>query len=71
MLVDGIALAVSLAAPILVVSVVLEFALSLVTRAAAPAQISALLAPLRSVAILATTAFVLDRILRVLATHFQ
>ncbi len=70
LLVSGITLAVSLAAPILVTSIVLELGLALITRAAAPAQVSTLLAPLRSVVVLGAFAIVLERFARVLATHF-
>jgi type III secretory pathway component EscT len=70
-IVNGITLAISLGAPIVVVSVVLEIGLALITRAAAPAQVTALIAPLRSFAILGAIALVIDRIARVLANHLQ
>jgi type III secretory pathway component EscT len=58
---NGITLAVGLAAPLVAASVVVEIATSLIARAASPAQVHALLAPLRAMAILATLAVALDR----------
>jgi type III secretory pathway component EscT len=66
-LVSGITLAVALGAPLLAASVVVELAAALVTRAAAPAQVHALLAPLRAVATLAIFAVVFERVAAVLA----
>jgi type III secretory pathway component EscT len=60
-LVAGIALAVSLGGPLLGAAVILEIALALVARAASPAQVQALVAPLRSLGILVVTAIVLER----------
>jgi type III secretory pathway component EscT len=62
----GIQLAVALVGPLLVASVVIEIAAALIARAASPAQIHALLAPLRSLGILAVAAIVFDRLGRVL-----
>jgi type III secretory pathway component EscT len=70
-LVLGIALAVALAGPILAASIVLEIAAALVARAASPAQIHALLAPLRALGILAVLGIVLDRAAGVLAGAIQ
>jgi type III secretory pathway component EscT len=66
-LLGGIAFAVALAGPILAAAVVLEIAGALVARAASPAQVHALLAPLRALGVLAVTAIVFERIATVLA----
>jgi type III secretory pathway component EscT len=66
-LAGGIALAVAVGAPLLAAALVLEVAAALVARAAAPAQIHALLAPLRALGVLAVMAVVLDRIAAVIA----
>ena len=71
LLLSGIVLALSLAAPMIVTGILLEIALALITRAAAPAQITALLAPLRSIAILAALALVMDRVARVIAGNLH
>jgi type III secretory pathway component EscT len=63
----GASVAVAIAAPLLAAAVVLELAFALVARAASPAQVHALLAPLRAVGMLAITAVVLDRIATLLA----
>lgn len=62
-LLGGITLALALAAPLLAASVVIEVAAALIARAAAPAQVHALLAPLRAVALLAVMAAVLERMM--------
>jgi type III secretory pathway component EscT len=61
-LANGIGIATAIAAPLLAASLVLEIAGALVARAASPAQLSVLLAPIRSLALLALTAILLDRI---------
>ncbi len=66
-LVGGVALAVALGGPVLAASAVLEIGAGLVARAAAPAQIHVLLAPLRALAILVVIAVSLDRIAEALA----
>jgi type III secretory pathway component EscT len=66
-LVAGIGLAVALGGPLLAASVVIELAAALVARAASPAQVHALLAPLRAIASLAVMAVVLERIAGALA----
>lgn len=66
-LAGGASVAVAIGAPLLAASVVLELAFALIARAASPAQIHALLAPLRAVGLLAITAVVLDRIATLLA----
>lgn len=63
----GIGLAVAVAAPLLAAAVVLELAFALVARAASPAQVHALFAPLRALGVLAVLALVLDRVAAVIA----
>jgi flagellar biosynthetic protein FliR len=70
-LVGGIALAVALGGPLLAAAVVIEIAAALVARAASPAQVHALLAPIRAMATLLVMAIVLDRIAAVLARSVQ
>jgi type III secretory pathway component EscT len=67
-LVGGIGLAVAIGGPLLAASVVVEVAAALVARAASPAQIHALLAPLRALGTLAVLAIVLERLATVLST---
>lgn len=64
----GISLAVAIAGPLLAAAVVLEVAFALVARAASPAQVHALLAPLRALGLLAGLAIVIDRVGALLAT---
>ncbi len=59
---NGVTLSVGLAAPLVAASIVVEVATSLIARAASPAQVHALLAPLRAMGILATLAIVLERL---------
>jgi type III secretory pathway component EscT len=66
-LVAGIALAVAIGGPLLAAAVVIEVAAALIARAASPAQIHALLAPLRALGTLAVMAVVLERIATALA----
>jgi type III secretory pathway component EscT len=66
-LVGGIALAVALGGPLLAAAVVIEVAGALIARAAAPAQVHALLAPLRALGTLAVMAVVLERVATALA----
>jgi type III secretory pathway component EscT len=70
-LVAGIALAVAIGGPLLAAAVVIEIAGALVARAATPAQVHALLAPLRATAMLAVMAVVLERIAGLLARAVQ
>ena len=63
----GIGLAVAIGAPLLAAAVVLEIAFALIARAASPAQIHALLAPLRALGLLAIVAIVLERLATLLA----
>lgn len=60
-------LAFAIAAPLVVASVVLEAASALIARAATPAFIGPVLAPLKSVALLGVLALVLERISELLA----
>jgi type III secretory pathway component EscT len=64
---NGIQLAVAVATPIVVASVVIEVASALVSRAANPAFVQPLLAPLRSLAILGVLALVLERMVALFA----
>jgi flagellar biosynthesis protein FliR len=57
----GIGVAVAIAAPLVAASIVVELAFALIARAAAPAQVHALLAPVRSVALLGLAALLFDR----------
>lgn len=66
-LVSGIELAIAVAAPIVVTAIVIEVAGALVARAANPAHLSPVIAPLRSIAILGVAALLLDRMLEVFA----
>ena len=66
-LVGGIELALAVATPLLVASLVIEVASALVARAASPAFIQPLLAPLRSLGLLAVSALVLERMLELVA----
>lgn len=68
-LTSSISLALALGAPLLAASFVLELAFALVARAASPAQLQALLAPLRGLAVLAVFALVFERLAHVVAGH--
>jgi flagellar biosynthesis protein FliR len=57
----GIELAVAVATPIVICAIVVEVAGALIARAATPAAIERLLAPIRSVVLLAVLALLLDR----------
>lgn len=59
---SGLGLAVSLAAPLLAASLVVEVTSALVARAAAPAHVDALLAPLKAITFLAIVALGLSRV---------
>ena len=67
-IVSGIALAVALGGPLLAAAVVIEIAAALIARAASPAQVHALLSPLRALGTLAVMAVVLERLATVMAT---
>lgn len=62
----SVEVAFALAAPLAVASVLLETGSALIARAATPASIGSVLAPLKSVALLAVLALVLDRIAELL-----
>jgi type III secretory pathway component EscT len=66
-LTHGVELAVLVAAPLLAASVVLDVASALITRAASPAYVQQLVAPLRAIVLLAATALLLDRMLALLS----
>jgi type III secretory pathway component EscT len=70
-LVDGIGLAVAIGVPLLAAGVVADIAAALVARAASPAQVHALLAPLRALGMLAVMGIVFDRLAAVLAHAVQ
>ena len=61
-LLAGITLAVSLGAPLLAAAVIFEIAGALLARATSPTQVQPLLAPVRSLALLAVTAIILERV---------
>ncbi len=63
----GITVAVAIGGPLLAAAVVVEVAAAIVARAAAPAQVHALLAPLRALGTLAVMGLVLDRLAGALA----
>jgi flagellar biosynthetic protein FliR len=64
----GITVAVAIAGPLLAASVVIEIAGALVARAASPAQLHLLLAPLRALGLLVMLALSLERMAIVLAS---
>lgn len=66
-LTGAITLSVSIGAPLLVASLVIEVTAAVIARASSPAQIHALLAPLRTMGLLVVCGVVLDRIAAVLA----
>jgi len=70
-LVDGIGLAVALGGPLLAAGVIADIAAALIARAAAPAQVHALLAPLRALGMLAVMGLVFDRLAAVLTRVVQ
>lgn len=68
---SGIGLAVAIMAPLLAVAIVVEVAGALVARAASPAFIQPILAPLRSFVILGVFALLLERIVAFLVVLSQ
>jgi type III secretory pathway component EscT len=66
-LAGSVELAFAIAAPLAVASVLLEAASALIARAASPAFIGPVLAPLKSVALLGILALVFERIAQLLA----
>jgi type III secretory pathway component EscT len=67
----GISVAVAIAAPLIAASIVLEVAIALVARAAAPAQVHTSLAAARSLALLVLAALFFERIAALLARVAQ
>lgn len=65
-LASGIQLAVVVAAPLAAVSIVAEIAHALIARAASPAYVQSVLAPLKSLLILGALALLFDRITAIL-----
>lgn len=63
---SGIEIAIAVAAPVLCASIIIELSSALMAKAAVPAQIHVLLAPLRSFTILGMTALVFERIVALL-----
>jgi flagellar biosynthesis protein FliR len=70
-LVGGITLAVALGGPLLAASVVIEIAGAVIARAAAPAQVHTLIAPLRALGTLAVMGIVLERLAAALARFVE
>ncbi len=70
-LVGGITLAVALGGPLLAASVVIEVAGAIVARAAFPAQVHALIAPLRALGTLVVMGIVLERLAVALARAIE
>lgn len=66
LLTGGVSVALAIAAPIVAASLVVEVGAALVARAAQPASVTSLLAPLRSLAVLGVLAVVLDRLVELL-----
>jgi flagellar biosynthetic protein FliR len=66
-LVGGINVAVAVGGPLLAAAIVVEVAAAIVARAATPAQVHALLLPLRALGALAVMGVVLDRLASALA----
>lgn len=64
---SGITVAVAIGAPLLASAIVLEIAGALVARASSPAQVHAIFAPMRALALLAILGIVFDRVSALLA----
>jgi type III secretory pathway component EscT len=67
-LASGISLSLAIAAPLVAASAVVEVTFALIARAASPAQVHALLSPLRSLGLLAILALLFDRMAAMLAS---
>ncbi len=65
---SGIGIAVTIAAPILGASVLIELGFALMARSSLPTLIAGVLAPLRSFAVLAITALTFDRMAALIST---
>jgi type III secretory pathway component EscT len=63
----AIEIAVAIAAPLAAVSIVTELSAALIARAASPAHVQALIAPLRSLVLLTVAALVIERMAALLA----
>lgn len=61
--VHGIELAIAIGAPVLTAAIVLQVASALIARAASPAHVDALLAPLKSIGLLVIVALAMERML--------
>lgn len=70
-IVGGVSLAVAIGGPLLASAVVLEVAFALLARAAHPAQVPALLSPLRALGVLAVVAVTLERIAALIAASVR
>jgi flagellar biosynthetic protein FliR len=70
-LVGGITLAIAIGGPLLTAAVVIEIAGALIARAASPAQVHTLIAPLRALGTLAVMGIVLQRLAVALARAVQ
>lgn len=70
-LVGGITLAIALGGPLLAAAVVIEIAGAIVARAASPAQVHTLIAPLRALGTLAVMGIVLERLAVALARAIE
>jgi type III secretory pathway component EscT len=67
----GITLAVAIAGPLLVASVVIEISGALIARAASPTQLHLLLAPLRALALLVVLGLSFERMAIVVASAVE
>lgn len=70
-LASGISIAVAIASPLIAASIVVEVTGALIARAASPAQLHALLAPIRTLALLALVALLFDRLAEGLTIPMQ
>lgn len=68
-IVGGITLAIALAMPLAVATLIVEVATALVGRAASPAQVQSVLGPVKAVTLLVVLALVFERVATLLGTH--
>ena len=66
-LAGGVGVAVSIGGPLLAAALILEVGAAVIARAASPAQLGPLLAPLRALALLSVMAVVLERVAGIIA----
>ena len=66
-LAGGVGVAVSIGGPLLAAALILEVGAAVIARAASPAQLGPLLAPLRALALLSVMALVLERVAGIIA----